>query len=67
MVELENGSDLGSALEKLAADYPAFSGPSVFARGLVLVDGTESRNLDGAGTLLSEGSTITLIPVVHGG
>jgi len=72
-VEVTEGADLGAVLDLLAARYP------LLGRRLrdeqrrlrryvnVYVDGEECRRLDGAGTALTDGAEIQVIPSVAGG
>ncbi len=66
-IQLVEGAELESALGTLGKVYPTFPDASMCGRGLILINGVEHRNLDGMKTVLSDGSIVVLIPVVHGG
>ena len=73
MVLVEPGDTLGSAFAALETDAPGISARILDDDGNlrrfvnVYVDDEDVRFLDGLGTVVADGATITVIPAVAGG
>lgn len=71
--ELPDGATVGDLLADLVADAPELEGQLVDEAGEVrgsinvTVEGRNVRQLDGAGTALSEGDVVRIAPPVVGG
>jgi len=69
LIEEEEGTNIQNLFVELCKMYPELS-KTLFSKhrtDLILVNGVEIGNLDGLFTCLSIDSTVTLLPVVHGG
>jgi len=71
---LPDGADINQVIELLIGSYGGFDEVfldsvmnSPLPNALILLDGVEIGNLKGLGTPLEDGSTLTLLPVTHGG
>ena len=73
-LEVEEGSSLGGMVDRLIEELPGLEDvlidrvvDSYAPNALILVDGVEASNLEGASTSLRDGSMLVFLPVTHGG
>lgn len=63
----EAGLTIGQLLDDMAQSLPPESPPPDTQNLLVAVNGVDSSALNGRSTLLRDGDTVSIIPVIHGG
>ena len=62
-----DGSTLSEAMEMLISLQPPDTPPLDINNTLLALNGADSSSLDGPRTILHDGDTISVIPVIHGG